>query len=418
MPTSRPKAILDDDLPPKETLLHLSIGRIHFQIDWLSWCFKALAFSALAVYLFSAWWLFSPWSPAWSSQNTMIPGVGHEALEEYFHTFSGNTECGIGLADLYVPPQKDDNGKYARGAFCPNREKLLEAMTGGGRHGFDAPYYPKGCHYRWYSVAEICMILERFDSLVFIGDDTLQPIYSGLNMLLRQDLALGSLDPSSELSPSELSTTCRCDNQFIKDTCAKHALTSSDQVALSSNNNNQNQNPYLCSRTPHAFLSISGSPFDLSTLKSLRARIPRAPASNYHPIPIITSLTPPSTGNDNAPSATLATQTLSALLSFADATARKTPILWLNPPATGHLDISGSGKQRNGNNNNNYNSNNDLWMFSEEMQRVAREKDVEVLGLWNMTVQASSWDGRRFGSSVALVQAMMVLNWLSRLESS
>ncbi|KAF7509382.1 hypothetical protein GJ744_008105 [Endocarpon pusillum] len=412
MPPSRPKAGLDNELPPKETLLHLRIGHIHFQIDWSSWCFKALAVSALAVYLFFAWWLFSPRSPLWSSQNTMIPGVGYEALEEYFHTFSGNTECGIGLSDLYVPPQKNDKGDYARGAFCPNREKLLEAMTGGGRHGFDAPYYPKGCHYRWYSVAEICMILERFDSLVFIGDDTLQPIYSGLNMLLRQDLALGSLDPSSELSPSELSTTCRCDNQFIKDTCSKHALTSNDQVPLGNNNNNNS--PYLCSRTPHAFLPISGSPFNPSTVKTLRALIPRAPPSNYHPIPIISSLTPPSTGKNNAPSTALATQTLSSLLGFADATARKTPILWLNPPATGHLDISGS-KQRTVNNNNN---NNDLWIFSEEMQRVAGEKDVEVLGLWNMTVQASSWDGRRFGTSVALVQAMMVVNWLSRLESS
>lgn len=46
------------------------------------------------------------------------------------------------------------------------------------------------------------------------------------------------------------------------------------------------------------------------------------------------------------------------------------------------------------------------------------ENDVEVLGMWNMTVQASSWDGMRFGESVAIVQAMMVVNWLSRLESS
>ena len=81
MPTTRPKAGLEKDLPAKETLLHLNIGPIHFQIDWLHWCFRALAFSALAVYLFFAWWLFSPWSPAWSSQNDIVPVVGHEALE-------------------------------------------------------------------------------------------------------------------------------------------------------------------------------------------------------------------------------------------------------------------------------------------------------------------------------------------------
>lgn len=245
------------------------------------------------------------------------------------------------------------------------------------------------------------MILERFDSLVFIGDDTLQTIYSGLNMLLRKDLALGSLTPSS-LKREDL-TTCRCENQFIKDTCSQHSLTSSEQVPPN-DNTNQNHNPYICTRTPHAFLPISGSPFPPSTLKSLRTLIPSARPSNYHPIPIITSLTPPGP----LPSTTLATQTLRHLLTFADSTSRKTPILWINPPAPGHLDIRG----------NNRVGHSDLWTFSSEMERVATEEDVELLGLWNMTVQASSWDGRRFGGKVAMVQAMMVVNWLSRLESS
>lgn len=65
--------------------------------------------------------------------------------------------------------------------------------------------------------------------------------------------------------------------------------------------------------------------------------------------------------------------------------------------------------------------------FSDEMARVAREREVEVLGFWNMTLQASDLGdpGRggevevsTFGERVAVVQAMMVVNWLSRLESS
>jgi hypothetical protein len=62
----------------------------------------------------------------------------------YFQPFAGNTECGISLPDLYLPPPKNDEGVYPPGSFCPNRETLLEAMTGGGRHGFDAPFFPKG----------------------------------------------------------------------------------------------------------------------------------------------------------------------------------------------------------------------------------------------------------------------------------
>ncbi len=82
MHNRRPKADVEEGLPSKETLLHLKFGPILFQIDWLHWCFKALAFSALTGYLFFAWWLFSPWSPAWSSRNDLGPAAGQEALEK------------------------------------------------------------------------------------------------------------------------------------------------------------------------------------------------------------------------------------------------------------------------------------------------------------------------------------------------
>ncbi|MCJ1315605.1 hypothetical protein MMC15_000925, partial [Xylographa vitiligo] len=74
-----------------------------------------------------------------------------------------------------------------------NRATLLEALSGGGRHGFDAPFFPAGCHYRWYTTAESCMILDRFDAVVFIGDSMLQNVYSAFNMLLRENVALGGL---------------------------------------------------------------------------------------------------------------------------------------------------------------------------------------------------------------------------------
>jgi hypothetical protein len=81
-------------------------------------------------------------------------------------------------------------------------------------------------------------------------------------------------------------------------------------------------------------------------------------------------------------------------------------MLWIGPTAAGHVEIKG----RKGNQ--------EIWDFDRKMARVAAENDVDVLGMWNMTVQAGSWDGMRFGERVAIVQAMMVVNWLSRLESS
>lgn len=81
-------------------------------------------------------------------------------------------------------------------------------------------------------------------------------------------------------------------------------------------------------------------------------------------------------------------------------------MLWIGPTAAGHIEIKG----RKGNQ--------EIWDFDQRMARTAVENDIDVLGMWNMTVQAGSWDGVRFGERVAIVQAMMVVNWLSRLESS
>ena len=102
-------------------------------------------------------------------------------------------------------------------------------MSGGGRHGFERPYFPAGCHYRWYSTAEISMILERFDTIIFIGDDTLKHIYAAFNVLLRENLALGSLK-QWELTETDC-VLCRCDNQFTRPECSAHILTDSREVA-------------------------------------------------------------------------------------------------------------------------------------------------------------------------------------------
>lgn len=81
-------------------------------------------------------------------------------------------------------------------------------------------------------------------------------------------------------------------------------------------------------------------------------------------------------------------------------------MLWLGPTAAGHLDIKG----RKGNQ--------EIWDFDRAMSDAARENDVERLGMWNLTVQTNSVDGVRVGEKVAIVQAMMVVNWLARLEGS
>lgn len=43
-----------------------------------------------------------------------------------------------------MPPATNGDDKKMRKSYCPNRATLLAAMSGGGRHGFDAPFTPSG----------------------------------------------------------------------------------------------------------------------------------------------------------------------------------------------------------------------------------------------------------------------------------
>ena len=81
-------------------------------------------------------------------RTSSVPSVTFDAgllIEcSYFGLFEGGARCGIQADDLYIPPQ---NLRYAGSAgneYCHNRAQLLQAMSHGGRYGFDAPYKAKG----------------------------------------------------------------------------------------------------------------------------------------------------------------------------------------------------------------------------------------------------------------------------------
>ena len=53
-----------------------------------------------------------------------------------FSQFEGYEECGITVSYLYERPPSVP--------YCPIRSTLLNAMSEGGRHGFDTPFVGKG----------------------------------------------------------------------------------------------------------------------------------------------------------------------------------------------------------------------------------------------------------------------------------
>lgn len=240
----------------------------------------------------------------------------------------------------------------------------------------------------------MCFILERFDGLIFAGDDTLQTIYGGLNILLRQDLAHGTLDLAS--MEQSLHEDCRCNHQFVKTECRQHYLIDSSKASK----DDHAGSTYFCNRVRHAFIKTEAAELDSDSIDKFRELAPKASRSKYRPIPIVHSLSPA------VVSAADAEASLRKFVELADDSTRNTPMLWIGPTAAGHIEL----KNRKGNQ--------EIWDFDRKMASVAQQLDVEVLSMWNMTIQATSWDGMRFGEKVAITQAMMLMNWLSRVESS
>lgn len=87
------------------------------------------------------------------------------------------------------------------------------------------------------------MILERFDAIVFIGDDTLKSIYAGFNILRRENMAMGALK-QWEMSDEDMQS-CRCENQFIKGGCSKYIISGSQNLR-ENDHKTEHQSPYVC----------------------------------------------------------------------------------------------------------------------------------------------------------------------------
>jgi len=57
-----------------------------------------------------------------------------------------------------------------------------------------------------------------------------------------------------------------------------------------------------------------------------------------------------------------------------------------------------------------------LVRFEHAMGQVAAKYGIDHLGTWNMSIQARLYDGVHMDMRGNLVKAMMVLNWLDKLE--
>lgn len=244
------------------------------------------------------------------------------------------------------------------------------------------------------------MILERFNTIVFVGDDIAQSIYAAFNILLREDLALGSLKYWA--MTDEGWTRCKCDNQFVNSECQGYAINSRDDLKKNEAGKRKGS-PYICEKIPHAYIAMDSIPAPAALAASFKDMMYSKP-NPWQPSPMIFSFS-----HGSSLDVPTTTRALEEWTGLATAAERNIPMLFLGPPAVG-LNKTAEMAPENGNLA--------LWQYLEQMSPIAKEKHFDVLSLYNLTLQASTADGEHFGEEVALVEAMMILNWLSKLETS
>ena len=145
--------------------------------------------------------------------------------------------------------------------------------------------------------------------------------------------------------------------------------------------------------TPHFLIPIADSPAPTHLHDQLTSILAADPDS-YKPIPVIHSLSLATSLSWSA-----ATVSMDEWVAIADATGRNVPYLWVGPNAAGHLKPPGQILNQ---------GNNALWHYTIETMKEAKNRDLDALGMYNLTLQANSWDGSYYGERVGLVQAMMV----------
>lgn len=297
-------------------------------------------------------------------------------------------------------------------------------MSFGGRAGFDQPFIPFGCDFHWYSTEEICTIISRFSHIFIIGDSLQRMMVTALNILLRQDIGLGGIgewgfEPAAVATNESVNalSDCMCEHQFNRHECSQTPVrTYSDALRYS-----DPHNAPACG----AIASESGDPFDISYHEM--QRYPATEADIEGMLSAVKSKEQPGKPmafimhhtfwNDVNVTATVAwidqlTQQLIDSLPYLPRPELST----FYPPGTKgfprlFVTANAAGVMKNNLYLETQNSN-ALARFEQSMKQHLVFRQIEMLGMYNMSVQTTSSDGTHANMRTNLLKAQMVLNWL------
>ncbi|KAK6085318.1 hypothetical protein SCUP234_02866 [Seiridium cupressi] len=252
-------------------------------------------------------------------------------------------------------------------------------MSSGGRVGRDSPYTSRGCDMIWYTTEEVCVILGRFSQILLVGDSMLRHIIGAINILIREDLGYGAVTDwnfnQAERSvkyhtqPYETIPQQRFTNCFGKlvEQINRFPIPNDELMRLRAS---VHASQMEGSSKPSAFILGHGLWNNLEIEASIHW--------------------------------------LDSVLSVINREADfQAPTLLVTPNAAGK-DKPDRWLMTQGNEA--------LVRFEEVMADAAIEQGIDHLGTWNMSIQATLYDGVHLDMRGNLLKAMMVVNWLALLS--
>lgn len=321
-----------------------------------------------------------------------------DSFAEYAHW----EECNISSLSLHTPINP----------LCTDKTSLLRAVSGGGRPGYDKPYIPLDCDMRWYTTAEVCSIFSRYSHVLFIGDSLMRHIVESMYVFLRADIGLGAIaDWAVEPEPKsgiDSVKDCLCDVQTGKRACSDAVIEDSEW--LLGNSSTEGISPLACpggaNGGPGLKLSYLQSPAypisdeDLERIKDAATWSSAGGSAQDKSVAAVLHTT--FWNNVNVTATRLWIDDINSALASALGD-RVPPTLFVTANAGG-LTKSARYIESQGNQA--------LANFERDLHPQLDERGVDMLGCYNMSLQATSSDGTHANFEGNLLKAMTILNWL------
>ncbi|KAI0119515.1 hypothetical protein F4814DRAFT_412282 [Daldinia grandis] len=262
---------------------------------------------------------------------------------------------------------------------------------------------------QWFSSWEACDILGRYSQVILVGDSMLRHIIGALNIVIREDMGYGGV--TNWNFDEEEKRKCFCNGQFDVRDCSVQVIFSTADVI------EHDPVSLTCTRWMPEWDT------DLRIEQIVRYPIPEEEHQRLEkaidPNPLQRKAFILGHGLWNNLEIDQALSWLDLVLDTIESKAKTStrqrgpnfkgniPVLLVTPNAAGDQKpdewIVSQGNKA-------------LVKFEHEMAVQAAKRGIDHLGTWNMSIQATLYDGVHMDMRGNLLKAQMVLNWLNLLD--